>query len=388
MSVKRIVIASPGEPSGGSWLINCFLELGIKVGHKPFVDNVWRGSHPALPPDHIWQPVGGRHVINPKARSLAKFLPSIGREDSFAFRDDVEIDYVQDLPLRDGDDRPVLLIARDPRDALYSHYRRVAPELTFEQHIRFPNPLTLLDRATHWALFFSAWLDRPDVHVVRFEDYKQDARATLVAALASVDLRFADDRIDTAIENSSFEAARAAEEAFRQQFPKDREIANRAGKVGDGRGRAEVRAALPQIESATASILGRLGYDIETAQEPNMDAVRLNARFLSVFETIHLPEHLRASAEEPLRADQHLLALLVFANRLDAGAIRQSRLVSDDARQLIDSLSEFLRNHHAWLAERLSAARAEFRDGSDYFFEQIRELRRARSAARTGPGTG
>ena len=40
-----ITFASPVELSGASWLLNCLLELGIKVSHKPAVDTVWEARH-------------------------------------------------------------------------------------------------------------------------------------------------------------------------------------------------------------------------------------------------------------------------------------------------------------------------------------------------------
>jgi hypothetical protein len=384
MPEKRILFASPVEPSGGSWLLNCFLELGIKIGHKPFVDNVWRGSTPPLPADHIWIRADGRHVLNPKAAMLVKFLPSLGRQQSFAFRDDVEIDYVQDFASRQPDGRPVILIVRDPRDAIYSMYRRQAPQLTFAEFCRFPNPLTLLDSAAHWALFVGAWLDQPDVHIVRFEDYKRDAEATLRRVLERFDLGGSDEAIRAALDQSSFDKARAAEAAFRARFPGDPQLVNRAGKVGDGSDRPEVQALLPEIERATAPLLRRLGYGVEQAGEGDFSAARLNAQVLSFFGTVGLPPF---SGPEPDRAeaDRHVQELLAFAHRLDGDLIRRAALVPEAARQLIDSLSEFSGHHHAGLAARLTALRREYGDGSAYFFQRIKDLRKARAEARGDP---
>ena len=114
MPARRILVASPVEPSGGSWLLNCFLELGIKVGHKPFVDNVWRGSHPRPDANHIWIAKDGGFELNPKAASLTTFLPILARQTRFSFRDDVEVEYVQDFPARTPDDRSVVLDRAGP----------------------------------------------------------------------------------------------------------------------------------------------------------------------------------------------------------------------------------------------------------------------------------
>jgi hypothetical protein len=381
MPRKRILVASPVEPSGGSWLLNCFLELGVKVGHKPFVDNVWRGSHPPLPADHIWQEADGGYRLNPKAAMIVKFLPGAGRRSRFAFRDDVELEYVQDFAHSTFDGRPLMLIVRDPRDSIYSMYRRVAPELSFEAFYRFPDPVTLLDRAARWALFVAGWLDHPQVQVVRFEDYKRDDEATLRAALAPFDLGFTDAEIEQALAASSFEKAREAEAAYRERFPDDRQTANRAGKVGEGRSRPEVQALIPEIERAAGSVLRRLGYAVGEGQASDTSAARVNRQFLAVFRKIRLPEEFAAPMPDIEAADRHLLALLSFANRLDEDVIRRAGLAPDEARQLVDSLSEFSGSYRDWLAGRMAKAREKCSDGSDYFFRRIKDLRKTRVAS-------
>ena len=94
---KTIYMASPAEPSGASWLINCFLELGIKVSHRPIVANLWRGGDSASPADRLWQPTAdGSYRLHPKAQILKKWLPALSRIECFSFREDIEIGYLQD----------------------------------------------------------------------------------------------------------------------------------------------------------------------------------------------------------------------------------------------------------------------------------------------------
>ena len=322
MPARRILVASPVEPSGGSWLLNCLLELGIKVGHKPFVDNVWRGSHPRPDANHIWIAKDGGFELNPKAASLTTFLPILARQTRFFFRDDVEVEYVQDFPARTPDDRSVVLIVRDPRDALYSMYRRVAPGLSFEEFLRFPNPATLLDRPAHWTLFVACWLACPDLHVVRFEDYKRDAEATLRRALAALDLHYDDARIADALHQSSFEKAREAEARFRERVPGEHQVANRAGQVGEGRSRPEVQATIAEIEAAASPALQRLGYDVlaDTRQRP----IRSGAAEPRI--PLHLRRHRRPgrNRRNPARHCR-IGARSLLSPRLGAPARRRSR---------------------------------------------------------------
>ena len=141
----KLYLASPAEPSGAAWLINCLLELGIKVSHKPVVDNVWRQADPAPPPDHMWQcNSDGSYRLHPKAQLLKKWLPALSRIESFSFREEIEIEYLQDLPALRQVGEPVMLFVRDPRDSLYSMYCRLRPALDYEEFLRLPNPDTLV----------------------------------------------------------------------------------------------------------------------------------------------------------------------------------------------------------------------------------------------------
>ncbi len=322
---------------------------------------------------------GGRVALNPKAGVLMKFLPALVRRPDFLFRDDISVEYVQDFPPRPADERLQVLVVRDPRDAIYSSYRRSAPALTFAEYLHFPNPVTLLGRSAHWALFVAAWMSLPDIHVVRFEDYKRDAEATLRAALAALGVTYTDREVADAVRRSSFERARDAERAMAGKFPNDRQVANRAGKVGEGREQPEIQASIADIEAATATVLRALGYAAQAPErQDDFAAARVSAAFLACFDTIHLPAAV-ASAPPDMRAWQDIvLAVLAFAHRLDADLLGRAALPPAEARALLDSLSAFIKNHGAWLARHLEATRSSFQDGSSYFFVRIKEMRQLR----------
>ena len=387
MQRKRIIVASPVEPSGGSWLLNCLLELGIKIGHKPVVDKIWRGSNPRPGAEHIWiGKDGDRFELNPKAAVLMKFLPILTRQTSFVFRDDVEVEYVQDFPPRQSDNRQVVLMVRDPRDAMYSMYRRVEPELSFDEFLRFPNPETLLDRTAHWALFIASWLAWPGVHVVRFEDYKRDAESTLGSVLRALDLNIDDECIAGALDGSSFARAQEAERTFRERFPGDRQIANRAGQVGEGRSHPEVRALIPEMERAAAAVMNTLGYETQIERgDDAFAAARVAARLLDFFAAHEIPAEIRALPVDIGASESFVFGLLSFAHRLDAAVVERAAMPPDEARRLHDSLAEFTRNYSAWVTHRLTSAGAAYADGSAYFFERIREMRQSGKLASSRP---
>jgi hypothetical protein len=70
---RRIVIASPAEPSGASWLLNCLIELGIRVHHRPAAERLWRGAGQSQP--LLWQREGERWRLHPRAAVMGKWLP-------------------------------------------------------------------------------------------------------------------------------------------------------------------------------------------------------------------------------------------------------------------------------------------------------------------------
>ncbi len=378
MQPRRILVASPIEPSGASWLLNCFVELGIRVDHKPVVDRIWQGA--ALLPDasRMWtMQKNGRAALNPKAAVLKKFLPALTRQADFVFRDDLSVHYVQDLPPCQIGEHSRVLMVRDPRDALYSSFRRGSPTLTFEEFLHLPHPNTLLSRSAHWALFVAAWLSLPNIHLVRFEDYKRDAEGTLRAILSALALTYTDSDIERAVQCSSFESARAAELALRDKLPFERQVANRSGKVGEGRDHPIVSPSIPEIEGATASILRMIGYDTQAPAERDVfAAARFSAAFLAFFDTVHLPDSVKSVPLDMAASEHHLFALLSLAYRLNDGVLSRAGLASAELRVLIDSLQELNARHAAWLADRLSSTRSQFGDGSSYFFQRIRAMRR------------
>jgi len=375
--MERILVASPVEPSGGSWLLNCFLELGIRIGHKPVVDRIWRGSMPPPDPYHIWMARNdGACELNPKAGALKKFLPTLSSQACFRFRDDVDVEYVQDFPLPGADPVRTVLVVRDLRDAIYSMYRRTATELSFAEFLDFPNADTLLARPAHWALFVACWLAVPNVHVLRFEDYKRDAETTLYAVLSALGLHFTASEIARAVRLSSFERARDAERAVREQFPGDRQVANRSGKVGEGRTHPDVRPLITRMEQSAGPVMKALGYETEapTSGDP-FEAARVVMRFLSFFQRVRLPAEMSAVPDAMPAADSVVFPLLRFAHRLDDELVRRAGLPSFEARALHDSLAELVVQHGGWLAGRLAAGRENYRDGSAYFFQRIKQMR-------------
>jgi hypothetical protein len=373
----QILLASPREPSGGSWLINCLLELGIRVNMKTIVDRVWRSANSARSPAATWESAdNGEWRLHPRADSLRKWLPVLSRRETLKFRDDVTVFYVQDLPRPEFQGARTVLFVRDPRDAIQSYYRRIRPGLSLQEFVRFPHPETLLDAITHWRLFVDGWLAREGIHLYRFEDYKLDDVALLTRIVKDLGLEASTADIERAAFESSYEKARAAEERYRAAHPGDDEIAMRAGRVGEWKDSSELVDLSREIETHAGSLLTRLGYPCRLPAAHSRATYAISQlRFLPAFEGIELPSAWReaASTADPMDCP-FLSETLARAAKIDAHTISGARLHAREARQLLDSLCEYARAWQQHQQNRTDAIRAEFENGSNYQMMRIREL--------------
>jgi len=383
---RQILLASPREPSGNSWLVNALLELGVRVNFKPAIDRVWRSVRQMRHPSAMWRLApGGGWQLHPRADALRKWLPAVSRRESLHFRDDVAVFYVQDLPRAEFQGAPSVLFVRDPRDAIASLYRRLRPQMTLAEYAAFPHPETLLDAVAHWRLFVESWLARDGVRVYRFEDYKDDAVALLGRIVADLGIAATPAEIASAAFESSYEKAREAEQRYRAEHPGDDEVAMRAGRVGEWTEAGASTLLAREIEARCASLLARLGYahDAPAAAGPAVDGVSV-LRTLAVFDEIELPPGWReaAAAADPAACPQ-LPGLRELAAAIDTTAMDRARLPAREGRQLLQSLGDFAQVWQPDQQPRLAALRTHLEDGSAYQFSRIRELAQR---VRTGPG--
>jgi hypothetical protein len=372
VSPRRIIAASPNEPSGGSWLLNCFLELDIRVCHKPLVENVWRSLRGRVDPSYMWVDSGGVQTIRSPADVFQKWMPAFARRTEFGLREDVEILYVQDLAERVQAGHDAVFFLRDPRDALYSAWRRLTPDLSFDEFLDFPHPLTLLDRPDHWCAMVQSWQRLGGVSSFRFEDYKQDAHGLLTRILRTLRIDATEAAIAHAVAESDFAKAKAAEDRYREKHPADRSVANRAGKVGDWQTRPELAPAIERIERRAGAVMEAFGYTGAHTGGPG-PAFEHHAALerLSWFARTTI-----AAAAAPDRTEREcsIASVLEFARRVDEPLLRASRLTPDWVRTLLDSLVEFVQRDDPATSVRLATLRKAFEDGSDYHFEHLRKL--------------
>lgn len=383
---RRITLASPAEPSGASWLLNCLLELGIRIEHRPAEARLWRSgtSEPSIWPEpSIWIVEKGRFRLHPRAEVLGKWMPALLTHAEFTFRDDVYVDYRQDLPLAgqglQTPDATVALFLRDPRDALHSMYARRKPGHSFADYLRFPNPETLLSAADHWLLHAESWGALAGGRVYTFEAYKRDAQGLLSSILAALDLPEPPERIAMAVAASGIEQAKAAEALYRARYPGDTEIANRAGLVGDWKNLPDGAAAMAGIAARSAGTMRHYGWQTDVPADQTPVGVA-QSHFLPVFQNLLRPALLQGHDRRDPMSDPSVAQVHEVIARLDTHTLTAAGLSAVESRHLLASLDTFVEAHAAAQKDRLARMRAEFRDGGTVHMQTLKDLFRRRRA--------
>lgn len=328
MKPVKIYLISPREPSGATWLINCFLELGVKT-YRETLGEMWTPAR------------GGGHVLNPVENHLKKWLPILSTREKFDFRGDIEVEWAHQWPTSRHAGHRIIYFVRDPRDAIFSRYRRESPDMSFEEFLDFPDPYTLHDKIDTWSMFNELWLRQPDIRAFRFEDYKSDARKTLEAILDYVGLKVAEPELARALENSTFEKAALAEKKYREGNPEDAQLINRASLVG-GWKVSDDAACVARIARQTAGLLAHFGYESGRAAERG--SYLPQAAVLGFYRQLAVePDFWRdaGTGENRGRQSESANRLLHFMGTLDDDRLRRSGLSPYEIHVLLRSLDEF-----------------------------------------------
>lgn len=275
----QIFLPSFAAASGVCWLVNCLLELGVMcfIEHQ---DDMWHRKNVEENTNAFPRDKNHRNdwALKPAGYWLQAHLPIFARKKEFSFIPGITAQWDHVYPKdRDQYDK-VILFVRDPRDSLYSIYRRGSyQDWSYTEFCEMAQPIdchgrsyNYLPRLDDWVLFHLIWLERKDIHITRFEDYKKDAVTTLQAALDYLGLHFSDMQIKLAVERSSHEKAREAEDRYYADNPgiPFNHRVNRASKINDYLSHADAAAMADRIYTASAGLLNRMGYSFDEAPPP------------------------------------------------------------------------------------------------------------------------
>jgi hypothetical protein len=226
-------IVSSEMPCGASWLANCLLELDVAL---------WKPWGADLHAD--WRQRGGRRYRYDRAdEAWRRLLPSLRHGREFDFRAAPVPRLSHAWPATFADTPRTILFVRDPRDALYSFWQRarrvgLAPaEQSFAAFIAEPwfhYPLSRVDFLAVWLRCWRQALAGRDHLVLRYEDYRRDAVATLQRATAFLGIEADADQLARAAAASDFTVAQAAERQLIEAGTLNAQF-NRAGEAGEWR---------------------------------------------------------------------------------------------------------------------------------------------------------
>ena len=120
-------IVSPQFPCGAAWLANALLELSIPIRDLWGFDTAQEWSRNA----------DGTYTYTASRLPWRQTLASLREGRSFNFREDISPRFSHDWPWQCGISKPVILMVRDPRDALYSEWRRHQRNLGLSSTVPF-----------------------------------------------------------------------------------------------------------------------------------------------------------------------------------------------------------------------------------------------------------
>lgn len=272
---KKIYIVSPREPSGATWLINCFLELGIKCYR--------------VHESQMWIKTEFGYMLTDEEKILKQWLPILSRRNLFFFREDMEVQWTHEWPQEKFLSHKIIFFTRDPRDSLYSRYKRESPNLTYIEFINFLEDKSLLNKIDNWLLFHLLWLNHNNLKVFHFEKYKKDALSLLNEILVWIEEDFSENIKIHAIENSTSEQATLAEKKYLSNINCE-SVINQGGTVGRWKlNRDETEIVNTKLEYNGGFLLKELGYiisDISINKDIFNDKVSFNLNFNPFFDSL------------------------------------------------------------------------------------------------------
>ncbi|WP_223788536.1 sulfotransferase domain-containing protein [Marinicella meishanensis] len=208
-------VVSSELPSGCAWLVNCLLESGISVWRPWEVDieGEWHRTSPY------------HYRYNAQAEPWFQTLPALQWCRQFHFDAKHSARATHRWAGTVDGRRKLILFVRDPRDMLFSQWRRQChnhPEtpVSFVQFLQskyHQYPCTYVEYIQLFMLMWQRHVTQFDHHIVRFEDYRQDATATLNSVLQFLQIDRPASVIQQAVNQSDFQKVKQREDQLAAQ---------------------------------------------------------------------------------------------------------------------------------------------------------------------------
>lgn len=331
----KVYLISPKEPSGITWLINCLLELGIKV-YRNNANSMW-----VLNED-------GTYKLSEKENILKKWLPILSKKNRFKFVDGLEAEWTHDWPLKKYADQKSIFFTRDLRDSLFSRYKRENPNISYFDFARIPDQNTLLNKIDNWVLYNYLW-KALNVPIYRFEDYKKDDLLLLNTILKDIGVTFDEEKIKSAALESTYKKAVQSEKEYLINNLDTKETINRVGKANEWMETNDSdRIKINQIiEQKGPIILKELGYKL---MHQNLEKIPIhvnpNLSYLNFFNSLIQFDKTRLNSD--IFDFENQQSNIQYINNYIYGLDEKAKdLYSLDKFSLLSSLNEFTLSHAA-----------------------------------------
>lgn len=350
----NLQIVSVPVPSGASWLGNVLLELNLRLT----ADRVgWSET-----------PQGSRIASEAQRAKLIWHLPALRRRSHFRFAPGIEIFWDHRLDFCQYPGRKTLLYLRDPRDAAYSYYRRLAFELpeafadteagflawlrkpeTWAQYFPGLFELPIAETQAYFNLFWLCYYRPEQLLTVRHEDAKRDPFGQLERILAFWGIERSRAEIERALEHSDIKKAMAQNRQLMAATGKNH-LSHRRGAVEEWR-QSYTPEALACFAGPAEALLQAGGYPPLPNRAPPVPPQALLARaepLLAGFDARLRPGELPAAERYLLGAlpaqPQALYPIsgaLLLALRWTRALLGQAQYHSPQAVKMVRIFSDF-----------------------------------------------
>jgi len=256
-SPVTVHVVSPQFPCGAAWLANALLELRVRI------DDLW-GYDTA----REWQDLGeGRRRYVAADLPWLQTLACLRLERVFAFRPDHLARFSHAYPWQLPVCGKTVYMLRDPRDALYSEWRRARQNEGLPASVDLPAFLAQsfrcgpISNAEMLRLHLRAWLSvrsTQALYLLRFEDWKRDPLGQLEQVCRWIGLPTQPKELTQAAQTSDVSHLQRIEQNLLSADPRGRQF-NRAGKVFEWRNCWQP-AWVAGLDARWQPLLRALGY--------------------------------------------------------------------------------------------------------------------------------
>ncbi len=238
----EFILAAHIIPSGTSWIMNILTNLGILVDIKESNRN-----------NFVWEFIDKNTACFSEyfSKSVGPIMFPMLMNHKVQFKEDFIVTMTH-LPIFSQSlTKKVILSTRDPRDSIYSHYRRLFPlektsffkikypdeKISFEEYLlkkyhlsemefikdsinfwcmndTHQKVMPILDDPGRWAFWTSLWfltIPHENLMIIRFEDTKKDPVKEVHRLLDFMAIKRTESEILDAIEKSDFKKSREIE---------------------------------------------------------------------------------------------------------------------------------------------------------------------------------